>query len=66
MPKHVKPKVMKSIFKSRTFWLAAIQAVLGVVIVVFTELDMVGYVAAAKSIMDVLLRLDTKEKVMLK
>ena len=54
---------MKSLFSSKTFWLAVVQAVAGVVVVALTELDMVGYVAVFKSFVDVVLRLITTEAV---
>ncbi len=50
---------MKSLFESRTFWLAVAQAVGAVLVVVFTELNMAGYVVIVKSIIDILLRIDT-------
>lgn len=56
---------MKSILKSKTFWIAVIQAVIGITVVVLTELDMVGYVAIAKSIGDIILRLVTSTQVRL-
>ena len=54
---------MKSIFTSRTFILAVIQAVTGGLVIFFTELDMAGAVLIIKSLGDILLRLDTKEEV---
>jgi len=54
---------MKTLWQSRTFWLAVIQAVSGVLVVALTELDLVGYAATVKSILDVVLRIDTKETV---
>ena len=56
---------MKSLFTSRTFWVAVIQAIVGIVVVSLTQLDMVGYVAIVKSIADVILRLVTTEPVTL-
>jgi hypothetical protein len=53
---------MKSILKSRTFWLAVIQGVVGVLVVIQSsapELDSFGYLAVLKSVLDVLLRMDT-------
>ena len=57
---------MKTLFESRTFWLAVAQAVASVVIVVLTELDMVGYVGIVKSIVDIVLRVDTTSPVRVK
>jgi len=52
---------MKSILQSRTVWVAIVQAVLSVVVVILTEADMVGYVGIIKSIVDILLRIDTTD-----
>lgn len=52
---------MKSVFASRTVWLAVIQAVLGVAIVVATEAGEVGIVLVLKSLVDIALRFDTYE-----
>ena len=55
---------MNKLFQSRTVWLAIAQALGAVAIVVLTELDMMGGVLVAKSIVDILLRLDTNKPVM--
>lgn len=52
---------MKSIFYSRTIWLAIIQAIVAVAVAVLTELDMVAQVAILKSVIDIILRYDTTE-----
>lgn len=54
---------MKTLFSSKTFWIAVIQAVAGIVIVALTELDMVGYVAMVKSVVDIMIRLVTTEPI---
>ncbi len=54
---------MKSIFKSKTFWLAATQAVAGGLVIFFTEIDALGYVAIVKSVADIVLRLISTEEV---
>lgn len=54
---------MKSLMKSKTFWIAVIQAVAGVVVVALTQLDLVGYVAVFKSFVDIVLRLITTEPI---
>lgn len=54
---------MKSLMQSKTFWVAVIQAVAGVVVLALTELDLVGYVAVLKSIVDIILRLITTEPI---
>ena len=56
---------MKTLWQSRTFWLAVVQAIAAVLVVAFTELDMVGYAVAVKSFIDVVLRLDTNSTVKL-
>ena len=43
-------------WRSKTIKLALIKAFGGIAIAVFTELDLVGYVAITKSIMDIALR----------
>lgn len=54
---------MKKLVHSKTFWFAVSQAVGAVLIVAFTELDMMGGVLVVKSIMDIALRLETKEPI---
>lgn len=54
---------MKSLLKSRTFWLAVSQAVGAVLIVALTELDMMGGVLIVKSVVDIILRLETDERI---
>lgn len=56
---------MKSIFDSKVFWLAVIQALGGGLVIFFTQMDMVGYVAIVKSAMDIVLRFATTEEVTL-
>ena len=56
---------MKTLWESRTFWLAVIQAIAGVVVVALTELDLVGYAAMFKSVIDTFLRFDTDKPVKL-
>lgn len=53
----------KALLSSKTFWVAVIQAVSGIVIVALTELDLVGYVAMFKSVVDIVLRLVTSDPV---
>lgn len=45
--------------KSRTVWLAILQSIIGIVIVILTEADMGGYALMVKSIADIILRVDT-------
>ena len=56
-------KKVKSLLESKTFWIAVIQGVGGILVVALTELDLVGYAALAKSVLDVFVRIDTKEPV---
>ena len=54
---------MKTLLQSRTFQLAVSQAIGAILIVAFTELDMMGGVLIVKSLMDILLRLDTTDPI---
>ncbi|MCR4307102.1 MAG: hypothetical protein NUV80_00920 [Candidatus Berkelbacteria bacterium] len=54
---------MKSIFTSKTFLLALLQAVAGVVVVFATAYPQVGELMVAKSVIDVVLRAFTSEAV---
>lgn len=54
---------MKSIFQSRTFWLAVVQAAIGAVVVFGTQYPGIGELAIAKSALDILLRYLTTEPV---
>lgn len=56
----------KNLFKSRTFWVAVVQGVLGVLVVVMTEVPEFGGLVVAKSVLDVALRLVTGEPVVFK
>jgi len=56
---------MKSIFKSRTFWLAVVQAVLGAVVAVDFSQPTIGIAIIAKSVIDVVLRFLTDTPVSL-
>jgi len=55
---------MKSLLSSRTIWLAIIQAIGSVVLVILTEVpSLVGYVGILKSILDILLRVNTSQPI---
>lgn len=54
---------MKAVIQSKTVWLAVLQAVAGVAIVVLTEMDLVGYAAIVKSGLDFFVRLLTEERI---
>lgn len=51
---------MKIWYKSKVVWLAIIQAIIGVVVVLGTQYPEIGYVAIGKSVLDILLRLITE------
>jgi len=55
----------KSIFASKTFWLAVIQGAIGVVVAFSTAYPDVGYLIIAKSLLDVGLRAVTDTSVTL-
>lgn len=50
---------MKSLLQSRAFWIAVIQGLSGVATVVFTELHVAGGALIVKTILDILIRIDT-------
>ena len=54
---------MKSIFASRTFWLAVFQGLAGLTAVFITEYPTVGYIVMFKSIVDVGLRWTTSTEI---
>ena len=54
---------MKTLFSSKTFRLAIFQAVVGGLIIFFTEMQMVGAVAIVKSFADIALRMVTEGKI---
>lgn len=57
---------MKEWYKSRTLWLAVIQGIAGIVIawqVEFPVADLGGYTLILKSMIDILLRLKTDERI---
>lgn len=56
---------MKSLFSSKTFWLATIQAVAGAIAIFATQYPAIGGLLFAKSIVDIVLRLLTTEPVTL-
>lgn len=48
-------KILKAL-KSRTVWIAIIQAVFGILIIILTEADLVGEAMMAKSLLDIIIR----------
>jgi len=54
---------MKSLFHSRTFWVAVLQAVAGTIAVFATSYPEVGALLVAKSLLDVYLRIVTTTQV---
>ncbi len=57
---------IKSIWESKTFWLAVVQAIAGVIVVFQTHFPEVGFLVMVKSIIDVVLRLVSTSQVTLK
>ena len=53
----------KSLLQSKTFWLATGQAVAGVITVFATTYDQIGWLAVAKSVVDVYLRTVTSSPI---
>jgi uncharacterized membrane protein len=54
---------MKSLLQSKTFWLAVIQAVIGIVVIFSSAYPAVGGLIVTKSILDVILRVVTNTAV---
>jgi hypothetical protein len=54
---------MKSIFKSKTFWIATLQALLGAIVVFSSSYPDVGTLLILKSIADISLRFLTTQPV---
>ena len=52
---------MKAIFKSKTFWLAVLQATAGAVVVFSTSYPTVGWLMVVKSGIDIIIRLYTTQ-----
>lgn len=57
---------VKSLLQSKTFWVAAVQAMLGIVVIFATQYPAVGELVIAKSILDVFLRILTDQPVAIK
>jgi hypothetical protein len=54
---------MKSLFASKTFWVAVIQAVAGAIAIFATAYPAVGWIAIAKSLVDVYIRMQTTQAI---
>jgi hypothetical protein len=50
------PTAVKSIFTSKVFWLAVVQAVIGILVAIGTSIPNVGWLIVVKSVLDVILR----------
>lgn len=55
----------KSIFESKNFWVAVIQGLAGVLLVILEHYPNIGYLMIAKSVIDVILRFLTNRPVTL-
>lgn len=60
---YVKINPMKSLFQSKTFWLAVLQAIVGILIVLSGEYPEIGQLFVAKSVIDVILRVMTTTRI---
>jgi hypothetical protein len=56
---------MKKIWKSKVFWLAILQGISGTLLVIYTEYPQLGWIAIAKSCVDIWLRVITEKAVTL-
>lgn len=54
---------MKNVLKSKTVWIAVLQGIAGVVVVLQTQYPELGYVAIGKSLVDIGLRFLTTQSV---
>ncbi len=54
---------MKSLLQSKTFWVATVQALVGVVTVFTTAYPTVGLLIIAKSLLDIVIRLLTSRSI---
>jgi hypothetical protein len=55
--------IEKNILTSKTFWLAILQGILGVVVVVSTSIPGVGWLMIVKTIIDIGIRMITAQPV---
>jgi len=54
---------VKSIFASKTFWIAVLQAIAGTFVVFGTAYPTVGWIVIAKSVVDVFIRYQTTQSI---
>jgi len=57
---------MKHLVQSKVFWVAVLQGIFGIILVLETEVPELGWVAIAKSVLDVGLRFVTSMPVTIK
>lgn len=48
--------IVKPFWQDTTFWLAALQAIAGALAVFYTAFPLIGWIAVAKSIVDIIVR----------
>lgn len=57
---------MKALIESKQFWVAVVQAIVGVIVVfssAYPALDTVGVLAIVKSMLDIWLRMNTSQPI---
>lgn len=54
---------MKTLVTSKTFWLAVLQGIIGLVVVFSTSYPDAGWLLTAKSVLDIVLRLYTSQPI---
>lgn len=59
LPQFITYNSMKSLYSSKTFWLAVVQALIGVIVAFSTAYPALGGLVIAKSIADIILRIVT-------
>jgi len=53
----------KKLLLSKTFWLAVLQAAIGIIIAIQAEMPALGWTASVKSILDIILRFATDKPI---
>ena len=54
---------MKSLFASKTFWIAVLQSIIGIITVFATAYPAVGFLVVAKSVLDIIIRIYTTQAI---